>query len=167
MRNSPLCRQTSEAAMYAPHASAMELLWGYLPTAPFQGPHVCQLCGPRGQAAQHRKDTEAHRLQATVQSAREALQSADESRLSLQFKCGELAVALEDVTQEKNRLHGLLQREREEVGLGTHTPWEPLSPNLIPLAEPRRVWVFFRPAPSSDRSCEGHGGPARRASRIC
>jgi hypothetical protein len=51
----------------------------------------------------------------TVQSARDALQKADESRLSLQFKCGELSVALEDITQEKNRLHGLLQAEREEV----------------------------------------------------
>lgn len=65
-------------------------------------------------ATQHRKDTEASRLQVTVQSARDALQKADESRLSLQFKCGELSVALEDITQEKNRLHGLLQAEREE-----------------------------------------------------
>ncbi len=67
------------------------------------------------QAAQKRREADKSRLQATAEDARSALHIAEEARKALQFKCSELVVALEDVTQQKERTQALLHKEREEV----------------------------------------------------
>ena len=65
---------------------------------------------------EHRRDLkEASRLKAAAEASQTGAKSAEEAKLALQFKVGELVVAMEDLQQQKETLHSQLLRERDEV----------------------------------------------------
>ena len=123
---------------------------------------VCTCC----QSAQKRRDADSSRLQATAESARDALKAADEAKLALQFKCGELVVALEDLNQQKDRLTAQLHKEREEARLvlckfipaSPDTPFDVQAMVVSDSIARRQLPFDVRVLLTTDGTCEGKRG---------